>query len=79
MLDTKSWIFYLACWFPVGCNKRWKESVVRVINKLYAHKNVIALLFLMLAEKDLKQWEMATEDNKQKQRWWHKKIVDRAT
>ena len=67
--------------FPYAATGEKKERVYKVINKLCVHKNVLVLLFIILAEKNIGPREMSTEDNKQEKRWWHERdkqsVMDR--
>ena len=46
------------------CNRWENENVIKVADKLCAHENVVALLFIIAAEKNKDQWEMTKEVNK---------------
>ena len=53
-------------------NQYEKSKVISV------HENVVTLLFIIPAEKNLEQLKMMTEDNEQEQRWQHK-VTDKTT
>ena len=57
----------------VGHNRWWKESVVKVMNKLCSHKNVVTFLFIIKGEKNCEQRVMTTGHNEQEQRWRHER------
>ena len=44
-------------------SKLWKEKSVK--NKIFIYENVVTLLFIIPSKKNLEEWEMTIEGNKQ--------------